>query len=134
MKDILEIPKQKAANNNIYEVAKYDYKTFKQIATSKEFITHFKDKVWNTNSSDKLKIESSRISKGAIQFDFKQDFEFYDYFKLKAKIKERTELFESINWKIINQLQYQSSKQLYLWEIWLEQIEYIDLVFVENGL
>jgi len=134
MINILDIPKQKAANNNIYEVAKYDCKTFKQIATSKEFIAHFKDKIWNTNSSDKLKTESNRISKGAIQFDFKQDFDFYDFYTLEAKIKERTELFESINWKIINQTQYQSAKQLHLWEIWLEQIKYIDLVFVENGL
>jgi hypothetical protein len=131
--NILEIPK-KAVNNNIYEIKNYDYDTFKKIATGTEFVEHFKNKVWNTTSSIKLKTDSSRISKGAIKFDFNKDFDFYNFYNLEAKIEERTKLFESINWKITNQTHYQSSKELNLWEIWLEQIKYIDLVFVENGL
>lgn len=125
----------KSANNtNIFVVENYDYDTFKKIATSKQFIDNFEGKIWHTNSTQKLKTNFSKISKGAIKFDFTKPFEFYDYYTLEKKIKERTELFEEINWQTVNQIQFQSAKELHLWEVWLEQIKYIDLRFVEAVL
>jgi hypothetical protein len=131
MIDLLNIPLPKCANLISINIEYYDYPTFKKIATSSEFVQEFKGKKWETNSTKHLK--KNKIYEGAIQFDFNKDFEFYDYYTLEAKIKERTDLFEAIDWKITNQLQYQSSQELYLWEIWLEQISFIDLQFAENG-
>jgi len=131
MIDILNITLPPIANLVSIKIENYDYLTFLKIATSSEFAQEFKGKRWETNSTKHLK--KNKIYEGAIQFNLKKDFEFYDYYTLEAKIKERTKLFEAIDWKITNQLQYQSSQELYLWEIWLEQICFIDLQFAENG-
>ena len=122
----------KAVNNNTFIIEKYDLKTFKNIAKSDLFINHFKDKVWDTNVSKHL--DFIKPKKGAIKFDYSYGFDFFNYDNLKADIKKRTESFEKINWKPRGSLQYYSAKELHLWEIWLEQVEFIDSIFKKYGL
>ena len=124
--------KHKPINNTIHQIKDYyNQEDFKKIASSTEFYKHFEDRIWETNSSKKL--NKKDLVKGAVKFDFSKDFDFYNSKNLEKEIKKRTELFESIDWKITNQTQYYSAKELYLWEIWLEQVKYIESVFAKNG-
>ena len=132
MMNILNIKLPKPSNLISLKIEKYDYETFQDISKSVEFIQKFKGREWNTNAYNKF--SHLELRKNAQKFDFinHKQFEFWQFNNLKEIVKNRTKKFEEINWVVSTSLHYYSSKELYQFEIWLEQIEWIDEQFSKN--